>query len=355
MPTNKNAAIRYQTLDKCFRDRRHKYYIEDLIDKCDEAIYYYNGIGGVSRRQIFEDIKFMESETGWSVPLERKQDGRRVYYRYSDPNFTINAQPLTEEEATQLRSVIITLNRFKGLPSNEWVEEVISNLEWRFGLREKNENILGFEQNPYLKGLNFLSDIIDAAINHQAIRIIYRNYKNYDNERNVIVHPWYIKQYNNRWFLMAYDAEANRISNFALDRIQEIGIEEDVDFISNDQIDFEHYFDDVFGVTIPPDDVEKISVVLQFSKRQYPYIVSKPIHHTQKIIDDEECILSVELRPTYEFTQLILSFGYDVKVLEPETYKQEIITNIRRNLQNYDIIQIDCTSQEQFCKKQSNE
>lgn len=111
MPTNKNAAIRYQTLDKCFRDRRHRYYIEDLIDKCEEAIYYYNGVGGVSRRQIFEDIKFMESETGWSVPLERKQDGRRVYYRYSDPDFTINAQPLTEDEARQLRSVIITLRR----------------------------------------------------------------------------------------------------------------------------------------------------------------------------------------------------------------------------------------------------
>ena len=87
--------------------------------------------------------------------FERKQDGRRVYYRYSDPNFTINAQPLTEEEATQLRSVIIMLNRFKGLPSNEWGEEVISNLEWRFGLRGKNENILGFEQIPHLKGLNF--------------------------------------------------------------------------------------------------------------------------------------------------------------------------------------------------------
>lgn len=73
MPTNKNAAIRYQTLDKCFRDRRHRYYIEDLIDKCEEAIYYYNGVGEVSRRQIFEDIKFMESETGWSVPLEESK------------------------------------------------------------------------------------------------------------------------------------------------------------------------------------------------------------------------------------------------------------------------------------------
>lgn len=343
MPTNKNAAIRYQTLDKCFRDRRHRYYIEDLIDKCEEAIYYYNGVGGVSRRQIFEDIKFMESETGWSVPLERKQDGRRVYYRYRDPDFTINAQPLTEDEARQLRSVIITLRRFRGLPSNAWVDEVISNLEWRFGLRGKQENMIGFEQNPYLRGLNLLPDIIDAATSHQAVRITYRNYKNCDEEYTVVVHPWYIKQYNNRWFLMAYDAEADRISNYALDRIQNFNVEEDVAYIPNKEVDFEHYFDDVFGVTISPSDVEKIRVLLQFSKKQYPYIVSKPLHHSQEIVDAENRILAVEVRPTYEFTQLILSFGFDVQVLEPEPFKQEILANLRRNLQNYNEMQIDCT------------
>lgn len=343
MPTNKNAAIRYQTLDKCFRDRRHRYYIEDLIDKCEEAIYYYNGVGEVSRRQIFEDIKFMESETGWSVPLERKQDGRRVYYRYRDPDFTINAQPLTEDEARQLRSVIITLRRFRGLPSNAWVDEVISNLEWRFGLRGKQENIIGFEQNPYLRGLNLLPDIIDAATSQQAVRITYRNYKNCDEEYTVVVHPWYIKQYNNRWFLMAYDAEADRISNYALDRIQNFKVEEDVAYIPNKEVDFEHYFDDVFGVTIPPSDVEKIRVLLQFSKKQYPYIVSKPLHHSQEIVDAENRILAVEVRPTDEFTQLILSFGFDVKVLGPEPFKQEILANLRRNLQNYDEMHIDCT------------
>ena len=343
MPTNKNAAIRYQTLDKCFRDRRHRYYMEDLIDKCEEAIYYYNGVGGVSRRQIFEDIKFMESETGWSVPLERKQDGRRVYYRYSDPDFTINAQPLTEDEARQLRSVIITLRRFRGLPSNAWVDEVISNLEWRFGLRGKQENMIGFEQNPYLRGLNLLPDIIDAATSHQAVRITYRNYKNCDEEYTVVVHPWYIKQYNNRWFLMAYDAEADRISNYALDRIQNFNVEEDVAYIPNKEVDFEHYFDDVFGVTIPPSDVEKIRVLLQFSKKQYPYIVSKPLHHSQEIVDAENRILAVEVRPTYKSTQLILSFGFDVKVLGPEPFKQEILSNLRRNLQNYNEMQIDCT------------
>ena len=64
MSTNKNAFIRYQALDKCFRDRRYRYYIDDLIEKCEEAMIYYNGDGGVSRRQIFDDIKFMESEAG---------------------------------------------------------------------------------------------------------------------------------------------------------------------------------------------------------------------------------------------------------------------------------------------------
>ena len=141
---------------------------------------------------------------------------------------------------------------------------------------------------------------------------------------------------------MAYDAETDRITNFALDRIQELKVEESVAFIPNKEIDFEHYFDDVFGVTIPPSDVEKIRVVLQFSKKQYPYIVSKPLHHSQEIVD---CILAVEVRPTYEFTQLILSFGKDVKVLEPEPYRQEIIDNIRKNLQNYDVVQIECTGQ----------
>ena len=343
MPTNKNAAIRYQTLDKCFRDRRHRYYLEDLIDKCEEALYYYNGVGGVSRRQVFEDIKFMESETGWSIPLERHQDGRKVYYRYSDPNFTINAQPLTEEEANQLRAVIVTLGRFRGLPSTAWIDEVISTLEWRFGLRGKKENIIGFEQNPFLKGLNLLPRTIDAAVNHQVLRIAYRNYKNCEEERMAVVHPWYIKQYNNRWFLMAYDAETDRITNFALDRIQELQVEESVAFIPNKEIDFEHYFDDVFGVTIPPADVEKIRVVLQFSPKQYPYIASKPLHHSQAIIDNEKGIIAVEVRPTYEFIQLILSFGSDVKVLEPEPFKMEIIANIRRNLQNYDEMQIGCT------------
>ena len=343
MATNKNASIRYRALDKCFRDRRHRYFIEDLMDKCEEALYYYNGVGGVSRRQIFEDIKFMESATGWSIPLERKYDGKRVYYRYEDSNFSINERPITDDEAQQLRTVIITLSRFRGLPCNEWIDEVISNLEWRFNLKGRKEVVIGFEQNLYLKGLNWLTTVIEAASNHQVLQITYRNYKNCEQEKVQIVHPWYVRQYNNRWFLLAFDDEHGYISNFALDRILDISVIEDIAFKPNEGIDFEHYYDDVIGVTIPKDDVQKLKIVLQFSKNQFPYIASKPLHHSQTIIDEEKCILSIEVRPTYELSQLILSFGNDVEVLEPTSYRNEIIQIITASLKKYNVLQIGCT------------
>ena len=329
MPTNKNASI-LQVID-------------DLIEKCEEALYYYNGVGGVSRRQVFEDIKFMESDTGWSIPLERKKDGKKVYYRYEDPDFSINEQPLTDEEAQQLRTVILTLSRFRGLPSNEWIEDVISNLEWRFNLKGKSENIIGFEQNTDLKGLHWLTPILDATSNHQPLKIAYRNYKNSEVEKTMIIHPWYVKQYNNRWFLFGLDDQKYYITNLALDRIQSLEIAEDIPFVPNENIDFEVYFKDVIGVTIPKADVEKIRIVLQFTKGQFPYITSKPLHPSQEILSDEECKLAIEVRPTYELDQLILSFGPDVEVLEPTEYREYIKRKLVDNLQKYLPMQKDCT------------
>lgn len=344
MPTNKNASIRYQALDKCFRDRLHRYYVEDLLEKCEEALYYYNGVGGVSRRQIFEDIKFMESDAGWSIPLEHKKDGRKVYYRYADPNFSINKQPLTDEEAQQLKSVICTLSRFRGISKNEWIEEVISNLEWRFNLKGGTQNIIGFEQNLELRGLNYLSPIIDATSSQQVLRITYQSYKENSEEKTVVIHPYYVKQYNNRWFLMALDNDNQYISNFALDRIHSVDIIEGITYIPNNSIDFEHYFDDVIGVTIPKPEIVKEKILLQLTPNQYSYVAAKPLHPSQEIIDNENRILSIEVKPNYELDYNILSLGPDVEVLAPECYRKHIQSKIEECLKKYIGVQEDCTN-----------
>lgn len=343
MATNKNASIRYRALDKCFRDFRQRYFIEDLIDKCEEELESFNFTANVSRRQIFDDIRFMESEAGWSIPLERIKDGRKPYYRYSDPNFTINEQPLTDEEAQQLKTMIITLSRFRGFPSNAWVEELISNLEWRFNLKGKNENIVSFEQNLNLKGLDKLGGILDATSNHQVLKLLYHNYKNGGRDIFFVLHPYYVKQYNNRWFLFGLNNEYNTISTIALDRIVEMEIVDNIPFIINEHVDFEHYFDDVVGVTIPKDDIAKEQIVLKFSKRRFPYITSKPIHHSQKTESEDECIISIEVRPNRELDAQILSYGSDVEVLESAAYRAHISKIIEENYKKYFAVQNSCT------------
>lgn len=343
MSTNKNAIIRYRALDKCFRDYHHRYFIEDLIDKCEEELESFNFTANVSRRQIFDDIRFMESEAGWSIPLNRLKDGKKTYYRYYERDFTINEQPLTDDEAQQLSTVILTLSRFRGLPCNEWVDEVISNLEWRFNLKGSKENVIGFEQNQKLKGLDKLSTVLDATSYHHPLSILYRNYKDGGTEEMVILHPYYVKQFNNRWFLFGLNQKRNMISNLALDRMITLNMAENVRFIPNTDIDFEHFFDDVVGVTVPNDNVAKEHIVLQFSKNRFPYVTSKPIHQSQSTISEEDCTISINVKPNKELVAQLLSFGADVEVLSPDSVRELIAKKIEENYKKYFPVQNECT------------
>lgn len=155
MPTNKNAQLRYQILDRCFSDYHHKYTIDDLIEKVNEALYDLCGTQ-ISIRQIREDIKYMRDRVTYNAPIEAYPfDGRKSYYRYSDPTFSIFNNELSTEEIASLRSAIDILSRFRGVPSNAWLENVISSLEYRFGIMPNTENIVSFEQNELLKGTEF--------------------------------------------------------------------------------------------------------------------------------------------------------------------------------------------------------
>ena len=154
MPQNKHQIIRYQALDKCFRNSTKRYFIDNLIDACNEAIYNFSGNSeGVKKRQLYDDIAFMQSENGYDAPIEKDKIGRKVYYFYSDINFTINNQPLTESEAQELKETLVTLNRFKGLPQFEWIESMTTRLEASFEFGEEANQIIEFDQNEFLLSL----------------------------------------------------------------------------------------------------------------------------------------------------------------------------------------------------------
>lgn len=342
MPNTKNATIRYQALDKCFRDFRHRYYIEDLVDACAKAIYDFSGNGSVSRRTVLADIAFMESSEGWDIPLARHRDGKRVYYRYEYKDFSINNNDLTDDEITQLDVVISVLSRYRTLPFYEWIEETITNLKYRFAFNASQESIIGFEHNERLKGIGFLPKVIDATTKHQTLSISYRAFKGMTEDW--VIYPYYVKQYNSRWFLFGWNEKYDAISNIPLDRITRLQ-SLDLPFRENLDIDFEKYFDDIVGVTIPESNVPKTKIRLQFDNDRFPYIVSKPIHHSQTILDEEKCMIEINVIPNNELETLLLSFGAQVIVLSPQWYRDKIRDKIKENLKNYFPVQKDCTDE----------
>lgn len=340
MPTNKNAQLRYQILDRCFSDFTRKYEIHNLVDKVNDVLYDLYGTN-VSLRQIREDIKYMRDRVTYNAPIKAYPlVGKRCYYRYEDRGFSIFNNELSVDDVNKLQSTIDMLGKFRGAAANVWLEEVISNLEYRFGLKSNSEHFVSFEQNEQLKGIDNLAEIIDSTVNHQTLEIIYLTFRG--KEIPMVIHPYYVKQYNGRWFLYGLNDELDKISNLALDRIQSFH-KSSTPFKKNEKSNFSTYFDDVVGVTVPNDEVKKETIGLRFSPNRFPYVVSKPIHKSQTIVDEYNCTIEIQVRPTKELDQQIFSFIPDVEVIYPMWYRQQIREKIEENLKNYSSGKNDCT------------
>jgi predicted DNA-binding transcriptional regulator YafY len=323
MSVNKYALIRYQVLDRCFRNPGRNYFIEDLLEECNNALAEFDPAGGgIQKRQLYDDIAFMESEQGWSIPLDRIPFGRRVHYRYVDLKFSINNQPLNQSEAMMLQSALMVLSRFTGTPQFEWVNQIIPTLEDKFGLKGKRKDVIAFDSNIDLKGLNFIKPVFDAVMNQQVLHIDYKDFKSPEPYR-IVFHPYYLRQYNNRWFAFGLNPEHPEIIwNLALDRIQSVNVI-DNEYLES-ETDWDDYFYDIIGVTRPQGSAAE-TIVLRFSKAQAPYIITKPIHPSQKMKKiDTGVEISVQVIPNFELERLILSFSERVEVISPLWLRERI-------------------------------
>ena len=130
MPANKNALIRYKTIDRCLRNRYRRWTIEDLVDACSDALYDMEGIRkSISLRTVQGDIQMMRSDKlGYNAPIE-VYDQR--YYRYADPQYSITDMPLNEDDFLLLKRAVDLLGKNENQPQNGEMYKVLKKVKNR--------------------------------------------------------------------------------------------------------------------------------------------------------------------------------------------------------------------------------
>ncbi|MFY8110119.1 MAG: helix-turn-helix transcriptional regulator [Bacteroidia bacterium] len=347
MPINKQALIRYNTIDQCLQNRTKRWTLEDLMEACSEALFKFEGISkGISKRSIQLDIQNMRSEKlGYNAPIiviDKK------YYSYSDKDYSITNTPLTGQDLGTLNEVLNILKQFKGFNHFQDLNTLITKLEDKLNLHsQKGKSYIQFEKNDLLKGIHHIDGLHQAIKTKTCIEIKYKSFKS-KTESSFLFHPFLLKEYRNRWFLLGLNNKRKVLMILALDRIEDFYEVKKIKYIDSD-FNPNTYFDDVIGVSKLPGQ-KPIEIIMELNKVSAPYIKTKPIHQSQKILKETESSLLISIRViwNYELEREILGFGEDIKILSPKRLKGKIYSRIKKCYQLYeaDFLEAESTQSE---------
>jgi predicted DNA-binding transcriptional regulator YafY len=335
MSINKLALLRYKTIDKCLQNRFRKWTLEDLIEVVSDALYEYEGITtGVSRRTIQADIQLMRSDKlGYEAPIEVLE---RKYYAYSDTAYSITRSKVSAQDVEKLNEVVTILKQFKGFTYFEDIAEMVGKLEDKITKQtQKGSVFIDFEKNELLKGLDFIDILFKAVREKTVLAIDYQSFKvRYASE--MVVYPYLLKEYRNRWFLLARKQHKNDTIILALDRMAAIRERKEMDY-KEANFEVENYFSDTIGVSKMLHQTPFL-IVLRANAHHAPYILTKPLHASQTILKQEkgELVFSINVIMNFELEREIIGFGEGLFVISPRLLKNKIKKRLQLALDNYD-------------------
>jgi predicted DNA-binding transcriptional regulator YafY len=319
MPVNRNALIRYKTIDNCLQNRYRQWTLDDLIDACSDALYEFEGIEkGISKRTIQMDIQMMRSEKlGYNAPIIVYDN---KYYKYDDPDYSITNTPLSEQDLKVMSEAVEVLRQFKGFSYFANMTDIVSRLEDHVtSARQKTIPVIDFEKNESLKGLEYLDTIYHSIVNKHTLLLKYRSFKA-RSASSILFYPYLLKEYRNRWFVFGAIKQDKTVRNLALDRIQGLEIAENEHFLRNTFFDPTTFFDDLVGVTKGLNSkTEKVK--FQAGRMDAPYIETKPVHKSQQLIErlqDGSAVFEIEVVINQELQREFLGFADGIQILEPQ-------------------------------------
>jgi len=319
MPTNRNALIRYRTIDQCLRNRRRKWTLQDLLAACSQALYEFGGIDKeLSVRTLRLDLQAMRSnQLGYNAPIIVTEN---KYYTYEDPAYSITQIPLTHEDLEVLKDVSRLLQQFKGFSHFQEAGEMISRLEAKIRSEEmEKQPVIDFEKNNLLKGMEWLDQLYKHIIEKTTLSIEYQSFKARSSNA-MVFYPYLLKEYRNRWFLLGQFKKSKELMTLALDRIKNIQVLLEEKFVEDKEFNAAAYYRDIVGVTRNKAD-QPIDIRFQVSFDNAPYVRTKPFHFSQKEIGKTKdgILFEIKVIPNFELEREFLGYGETLKVIAPNS------------------------------------
>lgn len=329
LPINLNILVR--VINDCLCHRKEKYWSkEKLAQEIREQTQL-----PVSTRTVIADIRLMRysSLLEYFAPIDHSKanDG----YYYTESNYSIDKLPLSANDIKSLKLAASTLNQYRNVPL---LSELIGTIDKVVEIVEKGKikegaifGFIDFERTPLATGMEFMDQLTDAIQYQKCLSLNYQKFgakpEKYD------IHPYLLKEYRNRWYIIAYNEQKQDMRTYGLDRIvslsastclYNIGFAVDRDYLS-----------DCIGINLEDQEVE--DVVLKFIPSEGYYLKTQKMHRSQETISDDKNGLVIKLRliVNFELIGIILGYGAKVTVIQPLHLKQRIVKISKNIINNY--------------------
>lgn len=314
MPANKKATIRYYVIDKCLRDKSRIWHWEDLQAAIATHLRDFQGEDLLpSKRTILGDLQAMRSgELGYIAPIiHTKSEG----YRYAEPGFSIYKSMVPAALAEVMHEVFALVKQSLG-NSNHQLLQALNRLSEYIHVQIDADYtpVIQLEHSLNDPGYRWLDTFYHLVKNRKVVRIGYAPFEGPEAEH--VLSPWFIREYNNRWYIYGHHHESGNMYNLALDRVQSVN-ESLRPYVPCDHGYVQQLFRYLYGVTIPEN-----AVPMKFTFRTTlllgKYMETKPLHPTQLKhgYQGGRAIFSVTVYDNYEIRSKFRSFGDDLEVTE---------------------------------------
>jgi predicted DNA-binding transcriptional regulator YafY len=338
MPHIKNALIRYRIIDRCIRNKYKKFPTkQDLREACEESLYGSSDGANICDSTIEKDMFAMKMEHDAPIKYSKIHKG----YYYSDPEFSINDIPLTEDDLSSIKFAVSTLMQFREVDMfkqfGNAIDKIVDRVSIASNPNDQDINhFIQFESAVSIGGSEYLPLLLEAIRDSKCALFNYASFVS-DKPKLRTVVPLLLKEYRNRWYLISFDNDKSAIITYALDRITDLEISSE-DARKPPGFNADNYFRYSVGISANNNDLPVI-VKIKANKVAAKYIDSQPIHHSQVKVKSSSLstIFELEVLLSEELIRTILSFSGEVTVLKPKALKNTLIDRIKKMQENYKI------------------